>query len=499
MLQQEISDYRQLKAIRKKMETPEFGREKYFLKSVYNCGKKVPVISGKAAVALVANKKQAKFMGVASCKSSWGCPVCTARQMSKYAAKIAIALDALKERSLSAAMITFTIPHTRGFSCEQATEILYKSWKAFTVHGNKILKATPNDIFSKFMAEFGSKHRVRVTEYTFGNAGWHPHMHCLFWFPSNRIQEILDWEERLNERWLELTKRYTIRELLIGYPETQRKTVRAKVETRVNIMYSRMNTDESHGVYISKDENNKVIVQQSSDYICGWGGNREVTGNYQNKATKPGHYSWQQILANAIAADQKAGSVSSAAILSSPGVSSKERNADLSKKILPPNADNPISYNEGYKMKLNELKPAEGSRKNEESEGAAQAPDWWQLYFEYMNATKKARHARVNFSVHSGLNAIIAAYKQTNGYKSVLKKNLTDRRETFGVWKTVCWFSKSQWSEICENDLEPVILSLAHEENAKKLIDRVLADYQIEPSVENQEQAAKLEAILNVA
>lgn len=454
MLQQEISDYRQLKAIRKKMETPEFGREKYFLKSLYNCGSKVPVISGKAAVALVANKKQAKFMGVASCKSSWGCPICTARQMSKYAAKIAIALDALKERSLSAAMITFTIPHTRGFSCEQATEILYKSWKAFTVHGNKILKATPNDIFSKFMAEFGSKHRVRVTEYTFGNAGWHPHMHCLFWFPSNRIQEILDWEERLNERWLELTKRYTIRELLIGYPETQRKTVRAKVETRVNIMYSRMNTDESHGVYISKDENNRVIVQKSSDYICGWGGNREVTGNYQNKATAPGHYTWQQILSNAIESD---------------------------------------------KMKLNELKPAEGSRKNEESEGAAQAPDWWQLYFEYMNATKKARHARVNFSVHSGLNAIIAAYKNTEGYKSVLKKNVTDRRETFGVWKTVCWFSKAQWSEICENDLEPVILSLAHEENAKKLIDRVLADYQIEPSVENQEQAAKLEAILNVA
>lgn len=492
MLDQEISDYRQLKAIRKKMETPEFGKEKFLLKSLYHCGKKVPVISGKAAVALVANKKQAKFMGVASCKSSWGCPICTARQMSKYAAKIAIALDALKERQLSAAMITFTIPHTRGFSCEQVTEILYKTWKAFTIHGNGKQASNKNDIFAKFMGSFESKHRVRVTEYTFGNAGWHPHMHCLFWFPSNRIQEILDWEERLNERWLELAKRYTIREILIGYPETQRKTVRAKVETRVNIMYSRMNTAESKGVYISKNENNLVIVQKSSDYLCGWGGNREITGNYKNKATAQGHYSWQQILANAIKADAL-----------SLQVSSLEKKEDLYSENLSKQhteiTDNGPKMEESCKRKLNELKPAEGSRKNEGSEGAAEEPDWWKLYFEYMRATRKQRHARVNFSVQSGLNAIIAAYKNTEGYKSVLKKNVTDQRETFGVWKTVCWFSKAQWQEICENDLEPVILSLAHEENAKKLIDRVLADYQILPSSENQAEAAKLEAILNAA
>ena len=334
----EVKDYRQLKAIKAKMETPEFRSEKFFLKSIYNCGSKVPVIKGQAAVALVANKKQAKFMGVASCKSSWGCPVCTARQMSRYAAKIAVALDALKEHSLSAAMLTFTVPHTSGFTCEQSTEILYNSWKAFTIHGNTILKATPNDIFSKFMAEFGSKHRVRVAEYTWGKKGWHPHFHCLFWFPSNRLQEILEWEERLNQRWLELTKRYTIRQILIGYPETQRKTVRAQVEARINIMYEKMDTAGSKGVYISKDKNGLVIEQKSSDYLCGWGANREVTGNYQNKATNPGHYSWQQILANAIAADQKAGRNSSAAILSLQGVSTEERNADLLQKILPSNA-----------------------------------------------------------------------------------------------------------------------------------------------------------------
>lgn len=447
MFGNEISDYKQLKAIKTKLS--EDVQKKLFFKSLYLCGSKVPTIHGKAAVALVANNKTARFSGVSGCKSSWGCPVCTAKQMSKYAAKIACALEALKERGQSAAMITFTVPHTSGFTCEQTTEILYNVWKAFTVHGNKVLAGNPNDVFSNFCAEFQSSHRVRVAEYTWGLKGWHPHFHCLFWFPANRINEILAWEQRLNERWLELCKRYTIRQLLIGYPETQRKTVRAQVETRVNIMYERMDADNSKGVYISKS-NNLVIVQKSSNYLCGWGANREVTGNVQAKASNPNHYTWQQILENAI---------------------------------------------------NNELKPAEGSRKKEVrvGRGTGDGEFWWSLYFEYMTATRKQRHARINFSVHSGLMKIIAAYKQTQAYKKILKKNVMDQQKLFGVWRTVCWFTSAQWSAIWKNDLEIRILELATAPEAKKLIDRVLELYEIPPSLENQAEAAKLEAIWNAA
>lgn len=440
----DISDYRQLKAVQNKISQDL--QLKVVFKSLLHCGKKVPRINNERAVAVVANKKQVKLLGVASCKSSWGCPVCTARQMAKYAMKIGVALDALKERSLRAAMFTFTIPHTSGFSCEQSTEILYDTWKAFTVHGNKVHESSSNDIFSNFCAEFESKHRVRVCEYTWGLKGWHPHIHCLMWFPANRIQEILEWEERLNKRWLELCKRYTIKQLLIGYPETQRKTVRAQVETRVNIMYQKMDTAGSNGVYISKADN-KVIVQESSNYICGWGANRELTGNFKAKASTPNHYTWQQILQNAI----------------------------------------------------NELKPAEGSRKKEDSDGAAPAVDWWKLYFEYMMATRKQRHARINFSVHSGLMQIIRQYQQTTAYKTFLKKNATDQQKTFGAWKTVCWFSYAQWQEICKHDLIERIIILATENNAKNLIDKLLANYEIEPSTENRARAAKLEAIFNAA
>lgn len=426
MIGNEVSDYKQLKKIRERIGSDL--KKKLLLKSLYHCGSKVPTINGKAAVAVVVNKKQAKFVGTSSCKSAWGCPVCTARQMAKYGAKIACAIDALKKQGLSAAMITFTVPHTSGFSCEQVTEIAYNVWKAFTVHGNGKQASNPNDIFAKFMATFNSKHRVRVTEYTFGKAGWHPHFHCMFWFPTEKIQEILDWEDKLCTRWLELCKRYTIRQFLIGYPETQRKTVKAKVEARVNIMYAKLN-DVSRPVYISKADG-KVIIQKSSDYICGWGGDKEVTGNYKEKATAEGHYTWQQIL---------------------------------------------------------QLACDTGS------------DEWWNLYFEYMEATRKQRHARVNFSAHSGLSQIIAAYRQTEEFKILVKKNRTSQVETLGRWKTVCWFNSAQWNEICNKDLEPVILTLAMANDAEKLIAELLAKNHIPPPIKNEAEAAKLEAVLNAA
>lgn len=447
MLGNEISDYKQLKAIKKKIS--EDWQKRLLLKSLYYCGSKVPVVNGSAFVALLANNKTAKFVGNSSCKSSWGCPVCTAREMAKYGEKIACALDALKAQGLSAAMITFTIPHTSGFTCEQATEILYNVWKAFTVHGNKIQSTSKNDIFSNFNAEFKAKHRVRVCEYTWGNAGWHPHFHCLFWFPANRINEILDWEERLCERWLELCKRYTVRQLLLGYPETQRRTVREQVEKRIEIMYSKLNSD-SKCVYISKAAG-KVIIQKSSNYLCGWGGNREVTGNCKNVASHEGHYTWQQILEKAIALD----AVSAQAVEKLPG--------------------------EGIKDKMQD------------------SNFWWNLYFEYMAATRKFRHARINFSVRSGITKIIETWKKTAEYKQIVKKNHITLEKTFGKWRTVCFFSKNAWSEICYNDLEVEILERANSPNALKLINELLAEHDIELAIQNKELAAVIEEIYNAA
>lgn len=418
MLGNEISDFKKLKAIRNKIADDTY--KKVVLKGLYYCGSKV--LGGDAihSVALVANNKTARFYGNTSCKSPWCCPVCTARQMSRYAGRIAAALDALKDTH-HAAMITFTIPHTRDFNCHEATEILYNVWKAFTVHGNTVLATAKTDIFSNFMAATESKHRVRACEYTWGQSGWHPHFHCLFWFPKKHFDKIIDWEERLKERWLELCKRYTIRQLLSRYPETQRKTVKAQVVTRVNIMYSKLN-EGSHAVYISKDSEGKPIVQKSSSYLCGWGGDKEITGNVNEKATAEGHYSWQEILTLAVDTDDD---------------------------------------------------------------------KWWNLYFEYAMTTRKVRHTRVHFSVHSGLCKIIAEHINCEGYKTVLKKNATSLEDKFGKWRLVCWFSAITWQGIYEKCLQPEIMKFGINGEINK-IDELLERNDLPKSIPKDSAAGRV-------
>lgn len=415
MFGNETKDYKQLKAIRAQL-TSTHADKRIYLNNLMHCGSKVIIDDfQKGSVALIANNKSAKFYGVTTCKSPWCCPVCTARVMSKHATDVACAIDALKQQGQTAVMITFTIPHTSGFSCEQSTEILYNSWKAFTVHGNKILSTAKNDIFSNFMAEFHSKHRVRVCEYTWGSAGWHPHFHCLFWFPTDSVDKILDWEEKLNTRWLELTKRYTIKQLLLSYPTELRDLFKEQVKTRVDIMYDRLN-EESQGIYISKKDG-KVIRCESSQYILGWGYDKEITGNPTAKATKENHYSWQQILEKATANDE---------------------NSNI---------------------------------------------DWWSLFFEYALATKKYRHTRINYSVHSGIKKIISEWKKTQTYKETQKKSATALEKAHGKWRTVCWFTSQQWSQICSEDLEPEIIKLAILENALEEITKLLEAHNIAPPI----------------
>lgn len=420
MINSEISNNRLLRILRGKIAKKASDIE--LMKSTLYCGSQVTRsgIGTRPAVYVLANNKDAKFFGINTCKNSWFCPTCSAKMMAKYATEIACAIDAIRTyQNQVACMITFTIPHTSGMSCEETADILFDTWKAFNVRGNHNLKSKWNqkDPFASFCEEFNCKHRIRVGEFTWGENGWHPHFHCLFFIDKAKLQKVVEWQDLLNNRWYQLAKRQTVKKWNKLYPDQKDKN-----KIRADIMYGKMDKAGSSGCYISVDDNGKVIEQKSSMYICGWGADRELTGNYQNKATNQDHMSPQQILEKA------------------------EETGD---------------------------------------------EKWLDLYMEYARATKKSKRRRISFG-NSGIKAMVAKWKLTNTYKEVLAKKNSDLvANGVGFWKVVCYFTESQWLQICLLDriipIKDAILNAALEVDAREIIKDTLEQYDIYLTDENSD------------
>lgn len=427
-----ISDTKLMFFLQKKLrEDPKLTA--MFRSTAYCHVRLVNHIGYQPSVFVLANENQASYFGLTFCKSPWICPVCSARRMSKYAAEIACALDALAQPKYNqlACMITFAIPHTRFMSCEETTEILYNSWKNFIARGNKrtlftylknienkfkhnqekkLIKAKSNDPFNRFCDYFNCTHRVRICEYTWGEHGWHPHFHALFWVDADKIQEVASWQKELNERWEKLVEKNMIKSLNKRRPQELENN-----KKRVKIIFERSTQrGKNAGCHISVDKDNKVIIQKSSMYVCGWGADKELTGNYKQKASNEGHYTPHQLLEMAMNGDDEK----------------------------------------------------------------------FKLFIEYAKATSLKNHKRTNFS-HTGLKQIIEEWKQTHLYLETLKKKAIDVKKIHGDRRMVCWFNEQQWFKIslfemqCKVPLKYAILRIAQETKSKTIIDFLLAPLKV--------------------
>ena len=286
----DVMDYKlqhQLRGYISKLSIPQ----KAQLKNVVKCGE--GMIRPNSAVAgvylLTDNKGDSKFYGQSHCQNPWCCPVCSARRMEVYRSKIASALDMLS-RDYFAFGMTFTIPHLAFMSCRETTDILYQTFSRFRTHHYK--KAW--HVFNEFLKEVPCDHHVRVCEYTWGKNGWHPHFHTIYWTKRGNEGKILEWQSRLNKFWLKLAKSVTLKywqeNLLHGETEPH--------EELLNRLFVHADEGDDYGLKISVKDG-KLLECKSSNYICGWGSDRELTGNIRKEATAKGHYTPYQILEKA--------------------------------------------------------------------------------------------------------------------------------------------------------------------------------------------------------
>lgn len=426
MLDVNISDSRLASMLRHYISAnARYGADKR-LKGIKLCGSRVlPAPCGDGFVYVVVSEDKARYMGVAHCHSPWSCPVCSAKVMAEKGGEIATLIDARRQwEKKSAFMVTFTLPHTDAMSCEEAFQVLNDTWRMFTRDGRRAKNSQGKNLspYGQMRAKFDIKSIVRVYEFTWGENGWHPHIHALLWTKRENFKDLLPYEDLLTDRWLHCAK-YCHEKLFQrakkdscpsppgssgGFPQIGEEarmddydgdscdTARiapygsARRRTLSNIDLNELYADYKHrpvtghrAVYFSKTADGQVREESSAHYISGWGADSELTRGDRKKCSKfEGHYSPYEMLVKAQAAKDEA-----------------------DKRF------------------------------------------WLDLYLEYVITTRG--HKRVNFT--PGDRKLIEKWRQTNDYIKTLKKNLTVKVKN---QRAVFWFNKQQWQEILCNEHE---------------------------------------------
>lgn len=266
------------------------------LKSIRRCcTRPIPTKGEMPAVYLLSNGTSAKFFGQMTCKNVWACPICTARMMSKYRSEIATMLDMLRNKKFAdddyfAIGLTLTIPHLAFMKCKESTDILYNTWRYFTM---KNFKREHGHAYHQFNQDIPVKYKVRVAEYTFGQNGWHPHFHCILWIKRKDKDKVLQWQDKLNKFWLQCAKTYTLK-----YWQENNLHSQHNLNELCDKLYSKINPKHP-ALKFSVNNDGSIMECLSSDYITGWGSDAELTGNIRKEASHENHFTVYQIMLKA--------------------------------------------------------------------------------------------------------------------------------------------------------------------------------------------------------
>lgn len=424
-----ISDYRKHAMVKEYLTKHPDDKEK--LKNIYFCHTRIIRATGITPSVMILHCEETQdnlLYGLATCHSAWSCPICTAKTLAQRGNDIACAIDAMATwYQQKAIMITFTIPHYKYMTCKQTYDQLLKTWRRFSRGGLRAYNATAikkdntkktkgENPYGKFRHELSSTHFVKAFEFTWGDNGWHPHIHMLFWVPTKNWDKILSHEKSLIDSWWHCAKSEFLKTLNKKYPD---KKERNKKHTEK--IYSDSKKKAHKPLYISVDKDGKPTVQKSSFYVAGfttfdqkeWAANQELTAGTRIKTAKDGH-----------------------------------------------------------------LTPFQMLTKAEKADNQAEKDKWLKLYIDY--ATTTAGHRRFDFSHTKSKNLtiptlkeIIRKWKETNQYMESFKKKLLDRGKR--TLRIIGWFNEQNWLQICliSHSTNPQIMTeiLSRAPNTKAIQD----------------------------
>jgi hypothetical protein len=137
------------------------------------------------------------FAGLATCGSVWGCGVCNAKIMARRNLEIGAAVETWEERGGTVAFGTLTMRHWSGHRLEDLWKCLSKAWN----------KVTAGSSWLRDKKRYGIVGWLRVVEVTWGENGWHVHIHYLLFLESSTVATDLDaLKDSIFGRWCSALK-----------------------------------------------------------------------------------------------------------------------------------------------------------------------------------------------------------------------------------------------------------------------------------------------------
>lgn len=122
--------------------------------------------------------KTAYYKGLQVCGSVWMCPVCASRISEERKREL---LSGIQAWNGSMVMVTYTLSHHRAMKLFDLVNAELEAYRALKAGG----------AFMKLRDEYYWRGSVRTIELTYGENGWHPHIHELV-FVNNGKTKILD-------------------------------------------------------------------------------------------------------------------------------------------------------------------------------------------------------------------------------------------------------------------------------------------------------------------
>lgn len=136
--------------------------------------------------------QKAFYGGLMVCGSVWVCPVCASKVSERRRVELKTAFKAHLDSGGHCTMVTLTFSHSSRDKLDELLTALGKSVQAFS-RGKR---------HDNFRQEIGLIGKIRAFEITYGENGWHPHIHLLL-MHSKEIEpwEWSDLEDKLYSMW----------------------------------------------------------------------------------------------------------------------------------------------------------------------------------------------------------------------------------------------------------------------------------------------------------